>query len=153
MLCVCGCVVLAVVQQGLRIQCSSCDEESSVAPLVSRSSANTSLLRPFLQLPQFLPSPHLAPLHLLSTPAFSTSLTPALPVPCQCDPCVVLQQRLAEAAERGNIYRSVRWVELCSNCTHTVPRQSLQQQGHCCTRKGILSTRMFIQYLTCKHTF
>lgn len=32
---------------------------------------------------------------------------PALPGTCQFDPCVVLQQRLAEAAEMGNIYRAV----------------------------------------------
>lgn len=34
---------------------------------------------------------------------------PTLPGTCQFDPCVVLQQRLAEAAEMGNIYRAVRW--------------------------------------------
>lgn len=52
------------------------------------SSSNTSLLQPFLQFPQFLPGSHLLPLYLLFIPAFSTSLTPSLPVPCQCDPCV-----------------------------------------------------------------
>lgn len=76
-------------------------------------------------------SPHSPPARIirLYLLVFPTPLAPSLPVPCHCDPCVVLLQRLAEAAERGNIYRSVKWGwALLLYCTLTVPRQSLLQQ-------------------------
>lgn len=133
MLCVCCCVGLAVVQQGLRTQCCSSDEESSAAPLFSFCFL---AFQHFLQSLQFLLTSSLIRLYLL---AFSTPLSPSLSVPCQCDPCVVLRQRLAEAAEKGNIYRSVRWgwallaLHTHSSSSITVTTAATHRQGHCYT--------------------
>lgn len=133
-LCVGCCVALARVQHGLRTQCCSSDEENPAAH------SSLCLLTNTLSF-EYFPGPHsffLLSLYLL---AFSTPLTPSFPVPCQCDPCVVLQQRLAEAAERRNIYRSVRWgwarllLHTHSSSSITATTAATHRQGDCCTHR------------------
>lgn len=140
--------------------CSSTAWGPNVAALMKRALQHHSslpastlshppLLQTFLQSPQFFPA---SPLILLYLLAFSTPLAPSLPVPCQCDPCVVLQQRLAEAAERGNIYRSVRWgwvlllLHTHSSSSITATTAATPRQRHCCTHIKHLS------HYECKHT-
>lgn len=121
---------------------------------------NTSLFQTFTRSPQFLPTSSLFRLYLL---AFSTTLAPFLPVPCQCDPCLVLQQRLAEAAETGNIYRSVRWgwallvLQTHSSSSITVTTAATHRKGHSCTHiyrhfSHCISTYNHVDLLICSYS-
>lgn len=97
--------------------------------------------------PPSLPASILIRLYLL---AFSTLPAPSLPVACQCDPCVVLQQRLAEAAERGNIYRSVRW-GWALLLLHTHSSSSITATTAATHRDTAAHTYRQLSHYECKH--
>lgn len=104
------------IHPGLQVQCSTlqlwCVFSLSVSPLPKS---------PFLI--QYF-HPHSSDLGSHSAVLY---LHRSLPGTCQFDPCVVLRQRLAEAAEMGNIYRAVRWGWVLLPLHSHPSRQSLLQ--------------------------
>lgn len=132
-------MVLAGVQQGLRIQCCGSDEESSAAKLLSASPlSNTPPLPQSLPASPLIRFPHVPSLRPCLYPVWSMCCAPV---------------ETAEAAERGNIYISVRWglVLLLLN-THTLPRQSLLQELQHTGRDTASHIHTHLSHTECKDT-
>lgn len=119
-------MVLALVQQGLRTQCCSSDEENSAASLFSPPFHFLTLHFNHFSSPHSFSRPHLSfgcTRQLSPHPSLHPCLYAANVIHVLCSSRDLLRQQ-----KRGIFTDQSDGVELCSYCTLTVARQSLLQQ-------------------------